>query len=586
MFHNPASGTERADHTSDRSAQEAPGGRFTLAKEKGIWWFKDPEGKPFWSFGVCCTDTGVDPKDVKPDNPGYSALKLFPDPKAWTEDTATKLKAWGFNSLGGWSEADLFQKYAPMPYFTVLHLGAYDRAPWHDLFGDAMAKAVDGAARDQIAKLKDDPNLVGYFTDNELGWWTDTLFPSYLGMPPETKGRKVLLKLIRDHYGNRFARLKKDWITPAKSFAELEKKADLKLRTGGNGIQLVDKWTTTLATRYYSLVRDAVRRYDKTHLILGDRYCQYYDLPVARASMPYIDAVSTNMGADWIDGGTSRFFLDTLHNLAGKPVIITEFYMTAMENQSGNRNSSGGFPIVQTQEERAAAFGKNIAELAERPYMIGAHWFQFMDEPPKGRGDGEDYNMGLVDINGKPYDLLTQVAAKSDLSTRHAEAKPEAAPNTATPAPEEVMKGLLKWDRRRSWVAPSAGTPFGDLYTAWDGDALYLGLYAMDYMDASLYPGGKIPEAELPLLEVKIGGMSRWLRVRYGGAKKEPQGNIPGVEFGQVPGLKYTVVARIPANLLGRKTLAEGTTLAIDARLASHSRAERMAWKREVRLIQ
>jgi len=541
-----------------------------------------------WSLGVCCTDTGIDPKSLKADNPGYSALKIFPDEKSWVEDTARKLRSWGFNSLGGWSDADRFAKYGSenrMPYFTVLHLGAYDLAPWHDLFAPQMYNAIDGAAKTQIAKLRDDPNLVGYFTDNELGWWTDTLFMTYRDMPSDSAGHKAFMKVVRNHYRGNFGALLKDWSTPAKSFSDLEKKSDMQMRAGQRGIRLVDAFTPAAATRYYSMVHDAVRRYDKKHLIMGDRYCQYYDLPVVRAARPYVDVISSNMGADWTDGGISRFFLDTLNQLTGKPVIVTEFYMTAMENQTGNKNSSGGFPVVQTQVQRAKAFGRDVSEMAARPYMLGAHWFQFYDEPPKGRGDGEDYNMGLVDIQGQPYPLLTRTAANLQVDKRHAAAATVPFPNTAAPAPADPMKSLLHWDRPKCLVAPSTGTPFGDLYVSWQPDALYVGVYAMDYADEKIYEGGKMPEADRPCLVVKVDGMSKPVTIRFGGGKRKPSIDTPGIEVTATAELKSTIIVRIPHSMVGLDALKGGATLNVDVRLASHSRAEEMGWRRGVRLV-
>ena len=40
------------------------------------------------------------------------------------------------------------------------------------------------------------------------------------------------------------------------------------------------------------------------------------------------------------------------------------------------------------------------------PAMVGAHWFQYMDEPATGRSDGENYNIGLVDVTDRPYEEL------------------------------------------------------------------------------------------------------------------------------------------------------------------------------------
>ena len=35
--------------------------------------------------------------------------------------------------------------------------------------------------------------------------------------------------------------------------------------------------------------------------------------------------------------------------------------------------------------------------------MVGAHWFQWLDEPVTGRMDGENYNIGMVDVTDLTY---------------------------------------------------------------------------------------------------------------------------------------------------------------------------------------
>jgi hypothetical protein len=41
------------------------------------------------------------------------------------------------------------------------------------------------------------------------------------------------------------------------------------------------------------------------------------------------------------------------------------------------------------------------------PYIIGLHWFEWADEPPSGRFDGENCDYGLVDIQDAEYKLIT-----------------------------------------------------------------------------------------------------------------------------------------------------------------------------------
>lgn len=44
--------------------------------------------------------------------------------------------------------------------------------------------------------------------------------------------------------------------------------------------------------------------------------------------------------------------------------------------------------------------------------MVGCHWFQYVDEPVTGRYfDGENYNIGLVDVTDLPYGPLVEAAS-------------------------------------------------------------------------------------------------------------------------------------------------------------------------------
>jgi hypothetical protein len=189
---------------------------YSVISRNGSWSFRSPNGQDLWSFGVCCTEPEWGKYDAA--KPGYDARRLFATRQEWVKDTESKFKDWGFNSLGGWSADELFTRYGGAgrpPYFLVLHLGSYDKAPWHDLFSADMEKAVDGAAKAQIPEVASDPKLVGYFSDNELGWWGDTLFETYLALPPEAPGSRVLMALLRLHYGVDFKVLTSDWATPS-----------------------------------------------------------------------------------------------------------------------------------------------------------------------------------------------------------------------------------------------------------------------------------------------------------------------------------------------------------------------------------
>jgi len=559
------------------------------APAKGGSSFVTPAGQPFWSFGVCCVDRGTSKDKYNLANPSYHAWGLFKDDQTWALDSVSKLKSWGFNTLGGWSDYKVLSTLPAerqMPYTVVLHLGAYYRAPWDDLFSAEARKAIFDAAKTQIEPVRNDPNLIGYFSDNELGWWDDTLFLSYVEkLPPNSPGRKAAHATLRDLYGS-FKNFQTDWITTSTSWEDFADKPSLKLRPGGSGMRAVNAWMSKIGNHYYRTVHEAIRTYDRRHLILGDRYAQYYNISLAKSSAKWIDVSSTNMGADWTDGTFSHFYLDTLNKITRKPVLITEFYMCAMENRSGNKNSSAGFPTVQTQRQRADAFGVNVRGLGKLPFVIGAHWFQYTDEPTHGREDGENFNMGLLDLHGETYKEITKVAKAARASQFAVRPITPVAKSGTIPS---VLFNPLKtasiksWPREASLILPTSGDAFADLHVVQDKQAVYVSLYAMDYADVSLYENREMPESERCHWQVSLG--TKKVSVRFGG--QTPAGkNLPvkvqglGVQAVEKQGLKHTIVLRIPKAALGigRKLLKLTSTL------SSHSRAESIGWAQALRM--
>ncbi len=541
-------------------AAETPG--FRVKPQDGIWWLIKPSGERMWSLGVCCTGPGED--SVNPKNPGYSGPALYGSKTAWAKVAKKQLQP--FNTLGGWSD----QEYFPgMPFTPVLHLGAYAKAPYNDLFDPANIAIMDKAAKDQISKLKDLPGLIGYFSDNELGWWRESLFTSYLSLPNSSAGKQEIVSILRSYYRDQFSNLLNDWDTKATSFDTLD--GSLTLRAATSGMQAVIAWQTHLTRHYYRLMNRLIRKYDSRHLILGDRYAQFYYLNVAKAAQPYVDVISTNYGAEWNNGDTSRFFLDSLYSITQKPVLITEFYMAANQNRSGNKNSSGGFPVVETQRQRADAVNNYLTALVKRPYVIGAHWFQFYDEPTHGRGDGENYNMGLVDIHGVPYAELNGVFSRQRFGAGHGDRPPISVPSIP-PAPKSVTASLKDWIKPTGTVPPKT-SGFADLLLSQDAGNLYVGLIAMDFMDESIYAGKTLPDADRADLNVRIGKIH--LRVKFGGKKPVEVIGAPGASVTQITGIKSQLMIKIPGGIPRGPVKVSGTLL-------SHARAERMEWNTTV----
>jgi hypothetical protein len=542
--------------------------------------------------GVCVTTRGLAPESFDPENPGYAAWQHYPNDRAWADETLRRLKGWGFTTIGAWSHHQLLLQSSNMlmGLTPVLHVGSTAGAPWWDMWDEKIINRMDDVAREQILAVRHDPRLIGYYTDNEMGWWNATLFHMALEQPASSGQRQRLLKLLRETYQADWTKLSADFEPEfAESFDGLEQRGQLWLKPGGHGIKVMRQFLSLVAARYYQLVHDIIRKYDRRALILGDRYQSFYYPEVARAAAPYVDAISSNLNANWNDGTFARCYLDTLHALTGKPIFVSEFYLAARANRSGNRNNHGVFPVVDTQRERATALRATLESLARVPFVVGADWFQYFDHPRHGREDGENYNFGLVDIFDRPYEEVTAAFARANLTELKRQTPPPRvdASGGVPPAPRDPFahfsagQAMRHWDRKRGFVTASSDFPMADLYLCWSPKALYLGLYGFDIIEDAYYRNKSVPKNERALWTVST-GHGETIRARVG-AGREAIVNDLGVRLENLSGLNLNVrnvaILELPAERFGRKRFHAGDTIDLNTTLLTHAQAYRVDWK-------
>ena len=565
---------------------------FSIRSHEGVAWLADPAGTRFFSFGACCVDQGMARETYQAERPGYAAWQHYADSNRWAEATLKRLKSWGVTTIGGWSDFAALRQCRDVPFaFTpVLHVGSTAGAPWWDMWDPKIIDRMDQVAREQILAVRDDPRLLGYYSDNEMGWWNAALFRMTLEHAPTSGQRRRLIELLRQAYRGDWSELLKDFEPEGVgSFEELDQRGLLYLRGGGNGLHTLRRFLALIAERYYSLVHEIIRKYDQRALILGDRYQSFYYPEVARASARHVDAVSSNLNAGWNDGSFARFYLETLWALTGRPMLVSEFYLAARENRSGNENKPG-FPVVDTQRERVAGFRRTLETLAGLPYVVGADWFQYYDEPTFGRADGENYNFGLVDIHNRPYEALVLAAATLDataLKGRRHRGRPGAS-GGVPPAPRDPLGNfeptlaLKEWDRERGFVKATSVFSLADLYLCWDPEALYLGLYAQDVVEEALYRDKRVPEADRAEWTVVVGGPRRTIRARIGGGG-EPTVNEPGVRIALLSGVdlntRCIAAMALPASWFGRTRFRPGDQIELASTFHTHGRAYRVDWQ-------
>jgi len=566
---------------------------FSIQERDGVTWLARPSGEVFFSFGVCCVNRGASREEFNRDNPGNAAWQHYSDSNRWAEATLKRLASWRFTTIGGWSDFATLRQCADTNFVfaPVLHIGATAGAPWWDMWDSRITNRMDEVAREAILVLRDDPRVIGYYSDNEIGWWNAILFNMTLQQAPTSGQRRRLIALLRETYGTDWSELLRDF-EPApdvENWRDLEQHGMLFLRPGGNGVRVERQFLGMLAERYYSLVHDIIRKYDKRALILGDRYQSFYYPEVARACAPYVDAVSANLNAPWNDGTFPRFYLETLHALTGRPVFIGEFYMAAEENRSGNKNNRRVYPVVATQKERSTGFRNTLETLLRTPYVIGADWFQYYDQPTHGRYDGENFNFGLVDIHDQPYEALVSSVSTLDLTAvKSQSAASRADASSGVPrAPHDPLGhfkptlALKHWDRERGFIKPVSEFPLADLYVCWSDTALYLGLYSQDVVEDVFYKDKTVRVSDRAEWSVSVDGSSTPIRSRIG-AGVEPIINrsVRLVNISGINGDVRNIAAmELPAKLFGKERFRAGDTVVFSSIFSTHGAAYRVEWK-------
>ena len=571
---HPAPSTQHSAPSTQHSAPStqhsaltipAPVAGWSTTEKDGAGWLIAPDGQLFYSKGVNFLEPGKESPKSKEKQAFYWG-NFFPTIDEWRRATGARLLEWGFNTRGGWSD--------PSPEFNLaltvdLELGRNSKFHWFDPFAPEQERNTFEWAEKLTAPYRDDPRLMGYYTDNEVGWWNSPLFVWYLAKGWDNHTKRVLWQLLYDYYQGRWDKLLEDWVPEGAltGFEDL-KRADskMKLRPNGYGIRLVNRFMNLYCGHYYKLTAEAIKRAHPGALILGDRLPLYYHQDAVLAMDDHVDVISTNYNVDVPDGWVAPYYFDGLRRLNNKPVLVTEFFFAAEENRSGNRNETarnkypkpGHLMTVATQTERAYGTMNAIRNFARFPNVVGAHWFQHCDEPLGGREDGEDYNMGLIDLSNRPYEEVTEVfrswnpkldeihqesgtqpkagssaqevtdksgeppagpdksartvnpsTPDSALSTQHS--APGSPPLSVANPPYPVIQAtrqidptdqsLMDWDKGTTRLlglqAPSPYVPFGDVHLAWAPEGLYLATLANTYVDpAFLAYEGPFPLSE------------------------------------------------------------------------------------------
>ncbi|MFP4056635.1 MAG: hypothetical protein ACLF0G_07190 [Candidatus Brocadiia bacterium] len=365
-------------------------GYFRVRRIGERWWMIDPGGHLFLHIAVNAVRHGTSPANQRAFPGKFGALE------AWRERTVALLKAHGFNGTGCWSEDAVLRggddrvAYTPQWNFMSRYgkkRGGVRQVAGHKAYpGDCIfvfdpqfAQFADRHAR-QLEATRDDPWLVGHFTDNELPFPRDSL-DRFLRLPASDPGRR-------------------------------EAKAWLARRKGSSDAEITEAdreaWRGHVVETYLRIVCGAIRKHDPNHMVLGPRFygSEKRSQAVLRAAGKHLDAIAINLYGVWTPNG------DTLRQWArwaGKPLLITEWY--AKGDDSGLANLTGAGWTVPTQADRGRFYQNFTLAVLESGACVGWHWFKYMDNDPEDtRTDpsNRNSNKGIVTASYEPYRPLLE----------------------------------------------------------------------------------------------------------------------------------------------------------------------------------
>ncbi len=422
-------------------------GYFHTGEHGGRWWLIDPDGHPFFSQGINHVTFAGTPDQFGATAYQDAVTQKYGTPQRWADAQVGRMQQWGYNTLGAWSDADLFA--GREPYTVLLDITAEDfgTGVMEDLWAPAWEASVHAAVAAKVTPARDDPYLLGYWTDNELHWGPDWrpvhLFEEYAVRPATTPGKQAWLTFLHQRYPT-FSAFAADFTTTATDWATLGDPTTVTVWTTTGGEATRAAWVHAVAERYFSFTSGAIKAADPHHLNLGPRLiAQVTGRPVLEVAAHYVDVASFNdyaiipeLAAPLRNADPTYLSVDdglaAQEQILRKPIIVSEWSFRAAD--SGLPNSWPPlFPTLQTQDQRAAAYESFTTSLLHTDWVVGQHWFEHADEPPAGRPGGEDSNFGLVNLADDPYGPVVAIS-----KTMHdcAYARLLApGPSTTTPSP-------------------------------------------------------------------------------------------------------------------------------------------------------
>lgn len=390
---------------------EPPAARFGVVRdEAGRLWFEDTaDGRRFLSIGVNAVSDGQ--HLPRPGSTYYEPLvrPFAGDFGAWSASCAGILKAANFNTIASWSNPLI--RDPGLVHTPNLYVAGFESDRCLAGLRPDFEKQVEARVNEVMAPYSGRDDVLGVFLDNEMPWWGKTawdVLPTYtlleraFELDAADPARRAAMEFLRARHGSIEA-LAQAYGIRVDAWERLDATM-LRMCAAQAAMGDREAFTTHAADLFFARSTSVVRRMLPGVLLLGTRFAGDAPESVIKATARHCDVIAVNSYSPTPE--STRNLLARYWIIGGKPLMVTEFSWRAKENTSGCPNTRGAGGVLATQQDRADAFRAFITSVIEEPMLVGYHWFQWADQSPQGRFDGEDSNYGIVDIEHRPYQTL------------------------------------------------------------------------------------------------------------------------------------------------------------------------------------
>jgi hypothetical protein len=357
-------------------------GFFHVKKVDGRWWAIDPEGCFYFNIALNSINVGKSERNQK------ALTEMFGNKETWMKQTIQLLRENGFNCAGSWSDVEAIREAnktldKPLAYCINWNFmssyghergGIFQQAghmgyPKNAIFVfDPEFETFCDRHAQKLAEVKNDPNLFGHFSDNEMPFPLKSL-DNFLSLPSGDPGLVAAQNWLKEKG------IAKENITDRHR----------------------EEFQALVGEKYFSIVSKAIKKYDPNHMYIGARfYSSEKNQPAfMKVAGKYLDVVSNNYYGKWTPDSTD---MANWANWTGKPFMVTEYYTKGED--SGMPNQSGAGWIVRTQKDRGLFYQNYNLALLESKNCVGWHYFKYQDNDPTATGvdpSNVDANKGIVD---------------------------------------------------------------------------------------------------------------------------------------------------------------------------------------------